>query len=697
MNSFQSKIEELFYSYLNIDKPKKKHIKMESCKDVYDTSLLPTDLEAVSSPESERREKSMSESLEDLDKVMEDNDDDFESPAFEPLEGVVEVSNAKQDDSHLSGLSNLTSEESVPENDTKQEKKVISSFSIEANEDSQLSQVSSGSRLSIVVQSEKDSQSPEPEVLNITEEAQMPKFSENSNSVDCKDKDVVNEQKVSVFDFKKEEIEFKGPPGRKLLTLDEKLREEIYESENKHVSFFKAEDIEPNSQSSEIKLEIVEHSQQLTASEMSLSIKEESKQQIKDEESQVFEQKLIFKADPSGDDESYSKKRHSSSSSKKHREHDDHRSKTSRDSRHGSHHSKSYQTDKERSTSRHKSSHSSSKSHKSSKDSKDYRSSSSKSKIKDKDRTKDCDHSLDRKKSESSLYHDQLQDEREKEIERERELQKSLELDILSPDQSFADLIKTGMHDSPSMEPDPLTNYQEQCLIENIEEAEPHEKSIENVEDQGIGPRTPPTQEKAVPEPHSLTQSPIPQSSKQSILEFMSDEDDFLGFPESEITFVTPLKTLSSPNKCSTPANATPMRQSSSHKSSTYRSIYDEDSFYGFDDMTPRKRSPRLAQEPTKSSGIQSQSSTISRDVVRLRSRDVEEPSSSEPLKMETDEVQEELTDKVDDDLEKVSDKQKKSNETPSKGKSNSKSRSKTKEEKKKKDENSKDVSSKKN
>ncbi|XP_063705530.1 biorientation of chromosomes in cell division protein 1-like 1 [Culicoides brevitarsis] len=568
MAGFQSQIEELVYKYLNIDRPKKREPKEEPFEDSLNvSSLLPKDLEAVSSPESDKLAKTpppLPPPLpqdESLEPIADDSDD--ESPAFEPLEEIVKKEN---DDSHLSGLSNMKSECEFDIKTEKEAEKVTPSMesSLKQEEDeSQLSQISSRSRLSIVLKSETNSPSPKPEVLNITEEAQMPKFSENSNSIDSRGalKPETTLEGHSVFDFKKEEIEFQGP-SRKQMTLDEKLQEEIYESENKHTKMLKMEDLDTNSHSSDMKLEIVE--QNITESESGLKIDVDAgtnpdtndvKKEENDEKDAVFEapKQEIVETETKTDEKS-SEKHAKSSDRSKDRSRSDH--KSSKSSKHSSSSSHSKDRDRKHSSSSH---HSSSKSRYSDKDRHHSSSSSrhkSSSSSKDRDRKESASSSKDKDRHRSrSSGHKSTRDEKRHSDDHKKD-QKTSENEISPP---------LPLPPLPPLPPVPAEIAQEP-------------------------PKEPETE---VPEPK--IPSPAPKSSNID-----SDEDDFYGFPEPEAhSFTTPITT---PSKIA--STITPLSQKLN------KSFTDEDSFYGFDDGTPKKPfdTPKILPELTKQTDDDSRS-----------------------------------------------------------------------------------------
>src|SRR5690349_24602454 len=107
MSYIQSKVEEILYQYVGIAKPIKKE-KLPSEALEIETDLLPTDLEQVS-PDSDKKslpdamdmEESRGEEIEE--EIVED--EEFESPAFEPIEAITAE---KNENSNLSAISGLT-------------------------------------------------------------------------------------------------------------------------------------------------------------------------------------------------------------------------------------------------------------------------------------------------------------------------------------------------------------------------------------------------------------------------------------------------------------------------------------------------------------------------------------------------------------------------------------------------------------
>lgn len=195
--TIQPKIEDIGYKYLGIEKPEENIESTSSCINgnlpSIEVDFMPTDLEAVS-PDSDKitiKSNEKSDINDSDDKII---DDEEESPPFEPLEGrPPSPQNEKEEsnESKLSAISGLTSQDSVKSDDK--------SFTLKPTDECQLSQVSSSSHLSIVTT--EDESSKQQPGNDMSEEAQMPKFFENSDR---------NEMKDLHFDIKKDEIKFEG-------------------------------------------------------------------------------------------------------------------------------------------------------------------------------------------------------------------------------------------------------------------------------------------------------------------------------------------------------------------------------------------------------------------------------------------------------------------------------------------------------
>ncbi len=208
------RVNELIYKKLGFEQIQQiepiSEVKKENGNDLQvKTDLITTDLdlEAVS-PDSDKKStdsrlsNNKKKGSEDADVDM-DESQEFESPAFEPLEGLQGLVKIENENSQTSGISGLTAQDDTA--DSKSVKNEIKIENAEENE-SQLSQISNNTQESIPA-------------LDITEEAQMPKFNENSeNNVDTTVK-VESEQKN--FDLNKEKYEFTGTERKSLCLNDE--------------------------------------------------------------------------------------------------------------------------------------------------------------------------------------------------------------------------------------------------------------------------------------------------------------------------------------------------------------------------------------------------------------------------------------------------------------------------------------------
>lgn len=195
MSYIQSKVEEILYNYVGIAKPIKKE-KLPSEALEVDIDLLPTDLEQVS-PDSDK--KSLPDAMDIEEEVEEEivEDEDFESPAFEPIEAIMVE---KNDNSNLSAISGLTSQDSL-------ENKSDPSPS-EPQQETQLSQISSVQDMMSQEASETPAAST---VADVTPTAEPPAEAEETAK---------EEPEKSNFDLKKDSIEFTGTE-RKSISLED--------------------------------------------------------------------------------------------------------------------------------------------------------------------------------------------------------------------------------------------------------------------------------------------------------------------------------------------------------------------------------------------------------------------------------------------------------------------------------------------
>jgi hypothetical protein len=216
MEYIQSKVEEILYKYAGLEQPIKQEVKQENgALEVDTTNLMPTDLEQVS-PDSDKN--SITEVSKDEEVEEEIIDDDFESPAFEPVEPMIIDKNENSQQSDLSGISGLTSHDSE-----KSEQPITAAQETQQmQQDNELSQISS-------TPEETNTQEP-PASVSMTglsgDEAQMATSLNETSADDNKPETTTaaaaatNDQpEKHQFDLKKDRIEFTGTE-RKSLQLD---------------------------------------------------------------------------------------------------------------------------------------------------------------------------------------------------------------------------------------------------------------------------------------------------------------------------------------------------------------------------------------------------------------------------------------------------------------------------------------------
>lgn len=211
MDYIKSKVEEILYEYVGIEKPIKKE-KIEPLE-VKTEGFLPTDLEQVS-PDSDKK-SSVSDSFNVADIKNEEieeeivEDEDFESPAFEPIESILLEKNENSRHSNLSAISGLTSQDSLEEKPEEPvEKMEIDQQNVEQQQDSQLSQISS-------IQDMSQEAAVESVPMPIEDDAQMPPLPAEKPEEPSKN-EIEPEPEKSQFDLQKNSIEFTGnerPPA----------------------------------------------------------------------------------------------------------------------------------------------------------------------------------------------------------------------------------------------------------------------------------------------------------------------------------------------------------------------------------------------------------------------------------------------------------------------------------------------------
>lgn len=348
MDYIQSKVEEILYNYIGIEKPIKEEKKNGSLK--IDTELMPNDLEQVS-------DKTSLDSMDMKEEIEEEVvDDDFESPAFEPIE-VSETKNENTEGSNLSEISGLTSKDSQDEKSGENEEPPPpgeEEIILEPKRETELSQISTTTQDNIP---EVEPQPTIATALTLTgisgEEAQMAPSLNDSSEVDLKiAKDVeMNElqPQKSQFDLNKSTIEFTGTE-RKSINLDDSTNsgesdQKVLQPQDVQSNTMEIDNLYENdtTDSSEMKMEIdlKDESTQNTAASSKIeenssqeSLKEKKKEH-KSEKSRESSHKSSHKS---------SRHHHSSSSSKSKQE------KSSRSS-HKSSSEKKSSSDKEKSSS----------------------------------------------------------------------------------------------------------------------------------------------------------------------------------------------------------------------------------------------------------------------------------------------------------------------------------------------------------
>lgn len=346
MESIQSKVEEILYKYAGLEQPIKQEVKQENGTLEVDTNLLPTDLEQVS-PDSDK--KSITEVSMDEEVEEEIIDDDFESPAFEPVEPMIIDKSENSQQSDLSAISGLTSHDSE-----KSEQPAAAPETQQMQQDNELSQISSTP--------EETTTQDRPDSVSMTglsgDEAQMAtslnETSENDPKSEIAATAEPDQPQKSQFDLKKDRIEFTGTE-RKSLQLDDSTAsgdaEKVLQSNDlkvpKEVENLYAND---TTDSSEMRMEIDlkdESTQETVAS--SAKVEDSSQGSTKDKHRS---DKKDNKSDRSKDrhrSSSHNKSsshRHHSSSSKSNRHDDKHRNY--KDGKSSSNHKKS-SNDKDRS------------------------------------------------------------------------------------------------------------------------------------------------------------------------------------------------------------------------------------------------------------------------------------------------------------------------------------------------------------
>lgn len=356
MDFIQSKVEEILYHYVGIEKPAKKE-KLEML--VVKTDLLPPmdDLEQVS-PDSDKVSEDANNELKGDEIEEEIVDEEFESPAFEPIESILLEKNENSHHSDLSAISGLTSQDSLedkPEPPIIEEQQLCEMPSTDLQQDSQLSQISSLQDMSqeatesIPVSINEEAHLPSSSTVPAEQHEDMASVSEEVKidteavTAECPEEpmDETQQPEKSQFDLNKDAIEFTGTE-RKTQPLDDSMpptdTEKVLQPQDVPSNTMEIDNLyENDTDSSEMRMEI----------------------DLKDETTQ--ETAESSKVEESSQDSTISKEKS--------------KAELKKDSHHHSHHKHDRSRDKHKSSSSHKSSH-------------HHRSSSSRSKHDDKHKSR---------------------------------------------------------------------------------------------------------------------------------------------------------------------------------------------------------------------------------------------------------------------------------------------------------------------
>lgn len=355
MDYIQSKVEEILYQYVGIEK--QQSVKKENGALEIDTDLIPTDLELEQvSPDSDKK------SLQGNEEIEEEVVDDFESPAFEPIEPVAPEKPEENQNSNLSEISGLTSQDSPMEKAQSEEKE----------DETMLSQISSNEKSSTFVNPDNNEMT--------GEEAQMaPESNDESTAIKEPEPMIIESPK---FDLHKDSIEFTGTERKNILS------DESTSSNDDKVSApppaAPTHHIEPQTKADQMEIDNIENdTTDSSEARMEIDLKDESTQESSKvgDFSQDSSQKIREK-----EKDSHSHRKHSRSDRSKDRykrSSSSHKSGLSSSHRH---HSKSTGSRHESSADKHKS-----RSGKSSSSSSSHKKSSANTSDKEKDKDKDKD------------------------------------------------------------------------------------------------------------------------------------------------------------------------------------------------------------------------------------------------------------------------------------------------------------------
>ncbi|KAL7042369.1 hypothetical protein ACKWTF_001114 [Chironomus riparius] len=349
MDYIQSKVEEILYKYVGIEKPKKEEKQQNGSLEI-DTALLPTDLEQVS-PDSSTDKKSPGSIKEEIEEELVE-DEDFESPAFEPIEAIKAEKTEVEtnENTNLSEISGLTSQDSP-----KSHKSEPTNIEGEQNKvDTALSQISS------TQDNIPDTSEMEPPIVTsvipvpgiCSEEAQMATGLNDSTENEVKQVEIekTSDKPKCQFDLKKDQIEFTGTE-RKSINLDDSTNSGESEKvvQQQDVQNMEVENLYGNdtTDSSEMRMEIDLKDETTQETAMSSKIEESSQDSSKIKDKKSHKRERSRERSKSSSHKS-SRHHHSSSSSKSKADESSKQKSHSTAHKSASSHKKSSEKDKDR-------------------------------------------------------------------------------------------------------------------------------------------------------------------------------------------------------------------------------------------------------------------------------------------------------------------------------------------------------------
>ncbi|CRL01198.1 CLUMA_CG014173, isoform A [Clunio marinus] len=364
MDYIKSKVEEILYQYVGIDKPIKKEKDSNGALEV-ETDLLPTDLEQVS-PDSDKKSDDIDEQESKEEEIEEEivEDEDFESPAFEPIEAII----TEKNDSNLSGISGLTSQDSAGTKNQETENQ-------DQSQERSIEQMTAECEVSKEIE---EPHTPIPGVDDDEDKAEEETATIPTESIGKEEIKVKEETEKSQFDLQKESIEFTGTERKSMIIEDAKEdsnnSDEIFVAKEKSPEkALQPQDVPSNTMeidnlyendttdSSEMRMEIdlKDDTTQETGGSAS-KVEESSQDSTVPKETQTTEEKREShhhhkrnksKERHKSSSHSHKSSRHHHSSSSKSRHDDKHKSKSSSHKSSSSSNHKKSSSEKERSSS----------------------------------------------------------------------------------------------------------------------------------------------------------------------------------------------------------------------------------------------------------------------------------------------------------------------------------------------------------